>query len=225
AVNGVSFEVQKGEILALIGPNGAGKTTCFNMIAGYMPPSEGKVIFNGKDVTGQKPYTLNAQGLARTFQVVKPLAKLSVFDNVMVACLSKSRNTKEAREKARVMLDRTNLASMQDTLAGSLSIGNLKRLEGARALATQPTLLLMDEPRGGLTPSEVDKAIELIHGINRDGVSIVIIEHIMKAVMAVAQSIVVLQNGEPIARGKPEDVVKDERVIKAYLGEGYAASR
>ncbi|NYT84375.1 ABC transporter ATP-binding protein [Pollutimonas harenae] len=225
AVNGVSFEVKKGEILALIGPNGAGKTTCFNMIAGYMPPTEGRVSFNGKDVTGQKPYTLNAQGLARTFQVVKPLAKLSVFDNVMVACLSKSRNTKEAREKARVMLDRTNLAAMQDTLAGSLSIGNLKRLEVARALATQPTLLLMDEPMGGLTPAEVDKAIELIHEINRDGVSIVIIEHIMKAVMAVAHSIVVLQNGEPIARGKPEDVVKDEQVIKAYLGEGYAANR
>src|SRR3546814_3605072 len=178
----------KGEILALIGPNGAGKTTCFNMIAGYMPPTEGKVIFDGKEVTGQKPYTLNMHGLARTFQVVKPLAKLSVFDNVMVACLSKSRNTKEAREKARVMLDRTNLAAMQDTQAGSLSIGNLKRLEVARALATQPTLLLMDEPMGGLTPTEVDKAIELIHEINRDGVSIVIIEHIMKEVMAVARS-------------------------------------
>src|SRR3546814_432065 len=119
AVNGVSFEVQKGEILALIGPNGAGKTTCFNMIAGYMPPTEGKVIFDGKEVTGQKPYTLNMHGLARTFQVVKPLAKLSVFDIVMVACLSKSRNTKEAREKARVMLDRTNLAAMQDTPARS----------------------------------------------------------------------------------------------------------
>lgn len=225
AVNNVSFEVKKGKILALIGPNGAGKTTCFNMIAGYMPPTEGQVIFDGKNVTGKKPYTLNAHGMARTFQVVKPLAKLSVFENVMVACLSKSANIKQAREHAMAMIERTKLSSMQDTLAGALSIGNLKRLEVARALATQPTLLLIDEPMGGLTPSEVDHAIELIHTINADGVSIVIIEHIMKAVMAVAHSIVVLQNGELIASGQPEEIVKDEQVIKAYLGEGYAASR
>lgn len=225
AVNDVSFEVEKGKILALIGPNGAGKTTCFNMIAGFMPPTEGKVIFDGKDVTGHKPYTLNAHGMARTFQVVKPLAKLSVFDNVMVACLSKSKNIKHAREEAMAVLERTSMTSMQDTLAGALSIGNLKRLEVARALATKPTLLLIDEPMGGLTPSEVDHAIELIHTINSEGVSIVIIEHIMKAVMAVAHSIVVLQNGELIASGQPEDIVKDEQVIKAYLGEGYAASR
>src|SRR3546814_6332401 len=148
----------KGEILALIGPNGAGKTTCFNMIAGYMPPTEGKVIFDGKEVTGQKPYTLNMHGLARTFQVVKPLAKLSVFDNVMVACLSKSRNTKEAREKARVMLDRTNLAAMQDTPARSLSNGNLTRLEVARASATQPPILPLDQPLGDLNHTKGDKA-------------------------------------------------------------------
>lgn len=225
AVNSVSFEVQKGEILALIGPNGAGKTTCFNMIAGFMPVSEGTVVLNGQDVTGKKPYTLNALGLARTFQVVKPLPKLTVFDNVMVACLSKSRNIRQAREKAHAVLERTGLESMESSLAGALSIGNLKRLEVARAVATEPQLLLMDEPMGGLTPSEVERAIELIHEINQEGVSIIIIEHIMKAVMAVAQSIVVLQNGVPIARGKPEDVVKNEQVIKAYLGEGYAASR
>lgn len=225
AVNDVSFEVQKGEILGLIGPNGAGKTTCFNMIAGYMPVTEGRVIFNGQDVTNQKPYTLNARGLARTFQVVKPLTKLTVFDNVMVGCLSKSKNIKQARDKAQVVLERTNLESMQDVVAGALSIGNLKRLEVARALATEPSLLLVDEPMGGLTPSEVERAIELIRDINQDGVSIILIEHIMKAVMAVAQSIVVLQNGELIARGKPGDVVKDAQVIKAYLGDGYAAGR
>ncbi|HLR78808.1 MAG TPA: ABC transporter ATP-binding protein [Burkholderiaceae bacterium] len=225
AVNNVSFEVRKGEILALIGPNGAGKTTCFNMIAGFMPVTEGNVIFNGEDVTGQKPYTLNAKGMARTFQVVKPLPKLSVFDNIMVASLSKSKNIRQARQKATVVLERTGLQELEHSLAGSLSIGNLKRLEVARALATEPTLLLMDEPMGGLTPSEVERAIELIHEINREGVSIIIIEHIMKAVMAVAQSIVVLQNGVPIARGTPDDVVNDEQVIKAYLGEGYAASR
>ena len=224
AVNDVSFEVQKGQILALIGPNGAGKTTCFNMIAGFIPATSGKVIFNDKEVTGQKPYTLNLQGLARTFQVVKPLPKLTVFDNVMVACLSKSKNIRIARDKASTVLEKAGLLDMSDTLAGTLSIGNLKRLEVARALATEPSLLLMDEPMGGLTPSEVERAIQLICDINREGVSIVIIEHIMKAVMAVAESIVVLQNGELIASGKPQEVVKNPQVIKAYLGEGYAGS-
>lgn len=192
------------------------------MIAGFIPATSGKVIFNDKEVTGQKPYTLNLQGLTRTFQVVKPLPKLTVFDNVMVACLSKSKNIRIARDKASTVLEKAGLLDMSDTLAGTLSIGNLKRLEVARALATEPSLLLMDEPMGGLTPSEVERAIQLIFDINREGVSIVIIEHIMKAVMAVAESIVVLQNGELIASGKPQEVVKNPQVIKAYLGEGYA---
>ncbi|NYT24779.1 ABC transporter ATP-binding protein [Alcaligenaceae bacterium] len=225
AVNGVSFKVKRGEILALIGPNGAGKTTCFNMIAGATPPTEGAVMFNGKDVTGRKPYDLNAHGMARTFQVVKPLANLTVFDNLMVACLSKSRNITEARGKARAVMLRTRLDALEHRQAGLLSIGNLKRLEVARALATEPELLLMDEPMGGLTPPEVDQAIELIRDINAQGVSIVLIEHIMKAVTAVSSSIVVLQNGEVICTGEPAAVMNDERVIKAYLGDGYVASR
>lgn len=225
AVNDVSFQLERGKILGLIGPNGAGKTSCFNMIAGHFSPTSGSVMFNNKDITGKKPYVLNQHGLARTFQIVKPLAKLTVFDNLMVACLSKSRNVKEARSKAEVVLVRTRLESLKDVLAGSLSIGSQKRLEVARALATEPELLLMDEPMGGLTPPEVDEAIELIKNINDQGVSIVLIEHIMKAVMAVSDSIVVLQNGEVISTGKPEEVVKQDRVIKAYLGEGYAASR
>lgn len=225
AVNGVSFKVRRGEILALIGPNGAGKTTCFNMIAGATPPTEGVVTFNGKDVTGSKPYDLNAHGMARTFQVVKPLANLTVFDNLMVACLSKSRNIAEARSKARAVMERTRLEALEQRQAGLLSIGNLKRLEVARALATEPELLLMDEPMGGLTPPEVDQAIELIRDINAQGVSVVLIEHIMKAVTAVAGSIVVLQNGEVISTGDPATVMNDERVIKAYLGDGYVASR
>lgn len=225
AVNDVSFQLERGKILGLIGPNGAGKTSCFNMIAGHFSPTSGSVVFNGKDITGKKPYVLNQHGLARTFQIVKPLAKLTVFDNLMVACLSKSRNVKEARNKAEVVLTRTRLEPLKDMLAGSLSIGSQKRLEVARALATEPELLLMDEPMGGLTPPEVDAAIELIKNINGQGVSIVLIEHIMKAVMAVSDSIVVLQNGEVISTGKPEEVVKQDRVIKAYLGEGYAASR
>jgi len=225
AVNGVSFKVKRGEILALIGPNGAGKTTCFNMIAGATPPTEGTVVFNGKNVTRRKPYDLNALGMARTFQVVKPLANLTVFDNLMVACLSKSRNIREARSKAEAVMARTRLDALADRQAGLLSIGNLKRLEVARALATEPELLLMDEPMGGLTPPEVDQAIELIRDINDHGVSIVLIEHIMKAVTAVSNSIVVLQNGEIISTGEPVVVMNDERVIKAYLGDGYVASR
>lgn len=225
AVDNVSFKVKRGEILALIGPNGAGKTTCFNMIAGAMPPTSGRVVFNGRDVTRHKPYDLNAHGMARTFQVVKPLAKLTVFDNLMVACLSKSRNIKEAREKAQQVMTRTRLEALANHEAGLLSIGNLKRLEVARALATEPELLLMDEPMGGLTPAEVDQAIELIRDINAGGVSIVLIEHIMKAVTAVADSIVVLQYGQIIAMGEPAAVMNDERVITAYLGDGYVASR
>lgn len=224
AVNSVSFTVDRGHVLALIGPNGAGKTTCFNMIAGFMSPTSGKIIFDGNDVTGLKPYELNSMGLARTFQVVKPLSKLTVFDNIMVACLSKSKNIKDAREKAGYFLEKARLTELSNTAAGALSIGNLKRLEVARAMATEPSLLLMDEPMGGLTPSEVEYAIELIHDINKEGVSIVIIEHIMKAVMAVAEYIVVLQNGELISRGKPSEVVNDPEVIKAYLGEGYVRS-
>lgn len=217
----VSFSVTEGQILALIGPNGAGKTTCFNMIAGVFPPSEGVITFDGKNITGKKPFELNAMGIARTFQIVKPLGNLTVFDNLMVACLSKSKNIKEAREKAEEVMKFTRLTDLKDATAGKLSIGNLKRLEVARAIATKPRLLLMDEPMGGLTPSEVDGAIELIRQIRKNGVTIVIIEHIMKAVMAVSDAIVVLQNGKLIASGNPQDVVQNENVIKAYLGDGY----
>ncbi|MGF9798578.1 ABC transporter ATP-binding protein [Brevibacillus agri] len=220
----VSFEVEEGQVLALIGPNGAGKTTCFNMIAGVFPPSEGKIFYQGQDITGKKPYELNEMGIARTFQIVKPLGKLSVFENVMVASLSKSRNSKEAQENAKEVLAFTRLESLQGVQAGQLSIGNLKRLEVARAIATKPKLLLMDEPMGGLTPSEVDEAIELIRHIRRNGTTIVIIEHIMKAVMAVSDQIVVLQNGKLIANGEPNAVMNDENVIKAYLGDGYVKS-
>ncbi|MFW8564750.1 ABC transporter ATP-binding protein [Orrella sp. 11846] len=224
AVSDVSFSVEEGRILALIGPNGAGKTTCFNMIAGAFAPTEGQVHFKGKDVTNFKSYQLNALGMARTFQVVKPMAKLSVFENLMVACLAKSRNIRQARQKAQVVLERTHLENLAEHLAGQLSIGNLKRLEVARALATEPDLLLMDEPMGGLTPPEVTQAIELIKSIRDQGVTIVLIEHIMKAVTAVADDIVVLCNGEIIANGKPDVVLKNHAVIKAYLGEGYVAS-
>lgn len=219
AVENVSFSVKKGEIHALIGPNGAGKTTCFNMIAGTLSPTEGEIIFNDEKITGKKPYELNQRGLSRTFQIVKPLSSLTVLENLMVACLSKSKNIQVAKEKAEEVMVKTELQSLRDKLAGSLSIGNLKRLEVARALATEPTLLLMDEPMGGLSPNEANQAIELIRQINQEGITIILVEHIMKAVMAVSDSIAVLQNGKLIANDVPEIVVNDKKVIKAYLGE------
>lgn len=222
AVDQVSFEVERGEIFAIIGPNGAGKTTCFNMIAGTFPATSGSIIFDNQDIRGKKPHQLNRMGLARTFQIVKPLAKLTVYENVLVAGLSSSKHLQEAKTRAEVVLDKIGLDAYRDIPSGSLSIGNLKKLELARALATKPKLLLIDEPMGGLTPAEIDQLILLIKEINQEGVTIVIIEHIMRAVMALAERIAVLQNGRLIALGKPEEIVENEKVIKAYLGDAYA---
>lgn len=222
AVDQVSFEVERGEIFAIIGPNGAGKTTCFNMIAGTFPATSGSIIFDNQDIRGKKPHQLNRMGLARTFQIVKPLAKLTVYENVLVAGLSSSKHLQEAKTRAEVVLEKIGLDAYRDIPSGSLSIGNLKKLELARALATKPKLLLIDEPMGGLTPAEIDQLILLIKEINQEGVTIVIIEHIMRAVMALAERIAVLQNGRLIALGKPEEIVENEKVIKAYLGDAYA---
>ncbi len=222
AVDQVSFEVERGEIFAIIGPNGAGKTTCFNMIAGTFPATSGSIIFDNQDIREKKPHQLNRMGLARTFQIVKPLAKLTVYENVLVAGLSSSKHLQEAKTRAEVVLEKIGLDAYRDIPSGSLSIGNLKKLELARALATKPKLLLIDEPMGGLTPAEIDQLILLIKEINQEGVTIVIIEHIMRAVMALAERIAVLQNGRLIALGKPEEIVENEKVIKAYLGDAYA---
>lgn len=222
AVDQVSFEVERGEIFAIIGPNGAGKTTCFNMIAGTFPVTSGSILFDNQDIRGKKPHQLNRMGLARTFQIVKPLAKLTVYENVLVAGLSSSKHLQEAKTRAEEVLKKIGLDAYRDIPSGSLSIGNLKKLELARALATKPKLLLIDEPMGGLTPAEIDQLILLIKEINQEGVTIVIIEHIMRAVMALAERIAVLQNGRLIALGKPEEIVENEKVIKAYLGDAYA---
>lgn len=222
AVDQVSFEVERGEIFAIIGPNGAGKTTCFNMIAGTFPATSGSILFDNQDIRGKKPHQLNRMGLARTFQIVKPLAKLTVYENVLVAGLSSSKHLQEAKTRAEEVLEKIGLDAYRDIPSGSLSIGNLKKLELARVLATKPKLLLIDEPMGGLTPAEIDQLILLIKEINQEGVTIVIIEHIMRAVMALAERIAVLQNGRLIALGKPEEIVENEKVIKAYLGDAYA---
>ncbi|MBO8172952.1 MAG: ABC transporter ATP-binding protein [Bacillaceae bacterium] len=223
AVSKVSFSVNEGEVLGLIGPNGAGKTTCFNMIAGAMNPTKGQIEFEGQRIDGLQAHQISQKGIARTFQIVKPLRNLSVFDNVMIAALSKSKDISQAREIAQEVIDFTGIHDLAKKGAGELSIGNLKRLEVARALATLPRLLLLDEPMGGLNGKEVDQAIELILKINKSGKTVVIIEHIMKALMQVSDRIVVLAQGEKIAEGTPEAISKNEAVITAYLGEEYHA--
>lgn len=219
AVSDVSFEVAKGELLGLIGPNGAGKTTCFNMIAGALKPTEGSVYYQGQNIVGLKPNQICQLGIARTFQIVKPLKRMTVAENILVAALNKAKNMNEAYRKVEETIELLELEDIQDLLASELSIGNLKRLEVARAVATSPKLLLLDEPLGGLTNKEVERAVEIIKKVNQSGVTIIIIEHIMKALMSMAERIVVLQNGMKIAEGTPKDIAQHPEVIKAYLGE------
>ncbi|MBL8690069.1 MAG: ABC transporter ATP-binding protein [Rhodospirillaceae bacterium] len=220
AVNDVSFVVNKGEVLALIGPNGAGKTTCFNLLAGAMPPDHGAVILEGRDITGFRADQACRAGIGRTFQVVKPFAGLSVLDNVAVGALNAAKHVGEAKERARAVLDLLDLGHKVDEPASSLTLPDRKRLEVARALATGPKLLLLDEVMAGLRPTECDRLVEILAGLNRrDGLTILLIEHVMRAVMKLAQRIVVLHHGEKIAEGAPEAVVRDPAVLDCYLGE------
>ncbi|MBM3548239.1 MAG: ABC transporter ATP-binding protein [Alphaproteobacteria bacterium] len=220
AVNGVSFSVGQGEILAMIGPNGAGKTTCFNLIAGAMRPDAGEVRLAGQSVTGLRADQICRAGIGRTFQLVKPFAGLSVLDNVTVGALNAARHVAEAKERARAVLDLLDLGRKIDEPASSLTLPDRKRLEVARALATGPKLLLLDEVMAGLRPTECDRLVEILAGLNRrDGLTILLIEHVMRAVMKLAQRILVLHHGEQIAEGSPEAVVRDPAVLDSYLGE------
>jgi branched-chain amino acid transport system ATP-binding protein len=221
AVREVSLEVREGDLLGIIGPNGAGKTTLFHMISGFYRPDEGRILYEGRDVTGLPPHAICRLGLTRTFQIVKPFGNLSVRDNVMIGALTRLRHVREARREAERVIEICGLSAHTEARAKGLPIGLRKRLEVARALATKPRLLLLDEVMAGLNPTELAGIIELIRRLHADGLSLIIIEHIMAAMMRLAQRIAMLHHGEKIAEGTPAEITRDRRVIDAYLGEEF----
>ena len=223
AIKDVSFEVRKNEILGLIGPNGAGKTTMFNVVNGFYHPSRGEVYFKGQKISGFKPHQICLLGIARTFQVVKPLQRMSVLDNVIASSFLRAKDKNQAVEIARDSLRFTGLYEDRDVISRGLSLGKRKRLEIARALATQPELLLLDESFAGLNPAELDESIGIIRKIKDRRITIMIIEHHMKVIMAISDRIVVLNYGEKIAEGTPLQIRSSPLVVEAYLGEAQSA--
>ncbi len=219
ANNQVSFKVQPGEIVGLIGPNGAGKTTLFNVISGYYAPSHGQILFNGKDISGKPPYELAALGIGRTFQVVKPFPGLSVLENVLIASFLRYPKRAHAEKHAWNILEITGLADRAEVSASGLTLAGRKRLEIGKALALEPSFLLLDEVVAGLNPTEVDLTIELILKLREQGVTILIVEHIMRVIMQICDRLAVLNYGEKIAEGTPEEISGNPAVIEAYLGE------
>ena len=223
AVSDVSFTVEEGKITGMIGPNGAGKSTTFNMICGYYPPTTGTILYKGKDITKLRAYEYADLGIARTFQIMKPLGNLTVLDNVAASAFfgrHKAKNLKEAREIAAETLEFTGLYSKRNVLAREMGTPDQKRLEMTRALAEQPEMLFLDECMAGLNPTETEEAIALIRKINESGVTIFLIEHIMKAVVTLCEKVIVLHHGEKIAVGTPDEVMNDPYVMEVYLGTG-----
>jgi branched-chain amino acid transport system ATP-binding protein len=215
----VSFSMEPGMIMGLIGPNGAGKTTLFNCITGYYPPSKGDVVFKGARLNGKQPDAVCRLGMVRTWQKVRPLAKLTVLDNVMVGALVRTSSLRVAREAAFEQLRVVRLEAKASAVAGGLPIGERKKLEVARALATRPELLLLDEVMGGLNPAESEEIIQLILELKKRGLTQMVIEHDMKAIMRISDRIVVLNSGEKLAEGAPAEIANHPDVIAAYLGE------
>jgi branched-chain amino acid transport system ATP-binding protein len=223
AVNQISFSINKGEILGLIGPNGSGKTTTFNLVSGFYSPDEGKIVFKGVDISHFKPNQICQMGMGRTFQIVQPFSGLSVLKNIMVGAFVRVNHVKDAEEIGTRILKKIRMMDKKDVSCKNLTIADLKRLEVARALATHPELLLLDEVMAGLNPTEIEEFIELIRQIRNEGVTIFIVEHVMKAMMSLSDRIVVIHHGEKITEGTPAEMSKDKRVIEAYLGEEYLA--
>ena len=223
AVDDVSLDVERGSLSALIGPNGAGKTTLFALMSGFLRPDIGSVQFDGRDITGQAPHLNAARGLARTFQIVQPFAQQTVRDNIAVGVHLHIRGRREALAQAEVIARQVGLMAQIDKPASDLTVAGRKRLELARALATRPKLLLLDEVLAGLNPQEIAEMIPVVRAIAAGGITVLMIEHVMQAVMNLAQQVWVLAQGQLIAQGTPAQVTRDERVIEAYLGHGAAA--
>ncbi|HEX6467746.1 MAG TPA: ATP-binding cassette domain-containing protein [Streptosporangiaceae bacterium] len=226
ALSAVSLAVAEGRTLGVIGPNGAGKSTLVNVVTGHLKPTSGRVLIDGRDLTGARPWTIAKAGVARTFQVVKPFRGMTVRENVMVAAVygagAGSRTTAAARRAADEVIERVGLAEHADRAPAELPVAVARRLELARALALRPRLLLLDEVLAGLRPAEIGPALELIRGLAADGMTIVIVEHVVRAIVAVSDEVLVLNEGKVLTSGPPDQVMSDPRVIEAYLGHRYA---
>ncbi len=219
AVNNLDLTVDKGDIVGMIGPNGAGKTTAFNLLSGVYKPDQGQILFKGKEITHWRPDQICKEGLTRTFQVVKPFTNLSVRDNVIVGAYNHTSNKAVANAKVDEILDFLDMYDQAEQLAGSLTIASSKRLEMAKAMATDPQMLLLDEVMAGLRPTETQDVIEMVRKVSEKGIAVLLVEHVMHVIMSLAKRVVVIHHGIKIAEGVPTEVVADRGVIEAYLGE------
>ncbi|MCK4782103.1 MAG: ABC transporter ATP-binding protein [Desulfobacteraceae bacterium] len=222
ANNRISFDISQGEIIGLVGPNGAGKTTLFNCISGYYPPTSGNILFEGREIKNSPPYKVCARGIARTFQIIENFQKMTVLENMMVGAFKKHKYKGKAFKKALKVSEFIELSDKNFEYASDLSPPEQRRLGLGMALATEPKLLMLDEVMAGLTPKEIDEVLDLLRKVRDSGVTLIVIEHLMRAVMSICERIFVLDYGEKIAEGNPEEIAHDEKVIQAYLGKSYA---